>query len=175
VLATILFLAFWVVLGVFLFFIAVRGGVGGARAALQTQTRGGRRFVWLVTAVVYVGFGAAIPLAFLTGNHANASSQVGGIRLNAAQKRGRQLFGQNCGVCHTLAASNSVGKVGPNLDSLKPPYGLVLNTINNGCVQNPPANSPQSCLGQGTMPAQLLEGQDARNVASFVSKVAGKE
>lgn len=174
-LATILFLAFWVVLGVALFFIAIRGGVGGARATFQTQTRRGRRVAWLVFAVVYVGFGVAIPLAFLTGNHANASSQVGGIRLDTAQKNGRQLFGQNCGVCHTLAASNSVGKVGPNLDTLKPPYGLVLNTINNGCVQSPPPNSPQACLGQGTMPAQLLEGQDARDVASFVAKVAGKE
>jgi mono/diheme cytochrome c family protein len=175
VLATILFLAFWVVLGVVLFFIAIRGGVGGARATFQTQTRRGRRVAWLVFAVVYVGFGVAIPVAFLTGNHANASSQVGGIRLDAAQKNGRQLFGQNCGVCHTLAASNSVGKVGPNLDTLKPPYGLVLNTINNGCLQSPPPNSPQACLGQGTMPAQLLEGQDARDVASFVARVAGKE
>jgi mono/diheme cytochrome c family protein len=175
VLATILFLAFWVVLGLALFFIAIRGGVGGARAALQTQTRRGRRVAWLVFAVVYLGFGVAIPLAFLTGNHAKASSQVGGIRLNAAQKNGRQLFGQNCGVCHTLAASNSVGKVGPNLDTLKPPYGLVLNTINYGCLQSPPPNSPQACLGQGTMPAQLLAGQDARDVASFVAKVAGKE
>jgi cytochrome c551 len=175
VLATILFLAFWVVLGLALFFIAIRGGVGGARATLQTQTRRGRRVAWLVFAVVYVGFGVAFPVAFLTGNHAKASSQVGGIKLTAAEKNGRQLFGQNCGVCHTLAASNSVGKVGPNLDTLKPPYGLVLNTINNGCLQNPPANSPQACLGQGTMPAQLLEGQDARDVASFVAKVAGKE
>jgi mono/diheme cytochrome c family protein len=175
VLATILFLAFWVVLGLVLFFIAIRGGMGGARATLQTQTRRGRRVAWLVFAVVYVGFGVVIPLAFLTGNHAKASSQVGGVKLNAAEKNGRQLFGQNCGVCHTLAASNSVGKVGPNLDTLKPPYGLVLNTINNGCLQSPPPNSPQACLGQGTMPAQLLEGQDARDVASFVAKVAGKE
>ena len=174
-LATILFVAFWVVLGLVLFFIAIRGGLGGARATLQTQSRGGRRIAWGVFAVIYVGFGVAIPLAFLTGNHARASSQVGGIRLDRAQKNGRQLFGQNCGVCHTLAASNSVGKVGPNLDTLKPPYGLVLNTINNGCVQSPPPNSPQACLGQGTMPAQLLEGQDARDVASFVAKVAGKE
>ena len=116
-----------------------------------------------------------IPLVFLTGNHANASSQVGGIKLNAAEKRGRELFGQNCAVCHTLAAANAIGKVGPNLDSLKPPASLVLNTINNGCLQNPPANSPQACLGNGTMPAQLVEGKDAQDVADFVAKVAGNE
>jgi mono/diheme cytochrome c family protein len=175
VLATVLFLAFWVALALALFFIAIRGGVGGARAALQAQSRGGRRVAWVIFAVVYVGLGIAVPAALLTGNHANASSQVGGIKLTAAEKRGRQLFGQNCGVCHTLAAANSVGKVGPNLDTLKPPQGLVLNTINNGCVQNPPPNSAQACLGQGTMPAQLLEGKDAQNVADFVAKVAGNE
>ena len=147
----------------------------GARATFQTQSRGGRKVAWLTFTVIYVGFGVVIPLAFLTGNRANASSQVGGIRLNAAEKRGRELFGENCGVCHTLAASNSVGKVGPNLDTLKPPAGLVVNTINNGCLQNPPPNSPAACLGYGTMPAELLEGRDARDVAEFVAKVAGKE
>jgi hypothetical protein len=175
VLATILFLAFWVLVALVLFFIAVRGGIGGARAALQTQTRGGRRVAWGVFVVFYIGFGVIMPTLFLAGNHANASTQIGGIRLNAAEKRGRQLFGQNCGVCHTLAAANAVGKVGPNLDMLKPPAQLVLNTINNGCVQAPPPNSNQACLGQGTMPAQLLEGKDAQNVANFVAKVAGKE
>jgi mono/diheme cytochrome c family protein len=175
VLATILFLAFWVVLGVALFFIAVRGGVGGARATLQTQTRRGRRAAWIIFVIIYAGLGVIVPVAVLKGNKANASSQVGGIPLNAAEKRGRTLFGQNCAVCHTLAAANAVGKVGPNLDQLKPPAGLVVNTINNGCVQNPPANSPQACLGQGTMPSQLVEGKDAQDVADFVARVAGKE
>jgi hypothetical protein len=174
VLATILFLAFWVVLGLALFFVAIRGGVG-ARPTPRAPTRGGRKALWVSLTIIYVGLGVVVPIAFLSGNHANASGQVGGITLNAPERRGRQLFGENCGVCHTLAASTSVGKVGPNLDMLKPPAGLVLNTINNGCVQNPPPNSPQSCLGQGTMPAQLLEGRDARDVAAFVAKVAGRE
>jgi mono/diheme cytochrome c family protein len=175
VLATILFLAFWVLLALVLFFIAIRGGLGGARATLQTQSRGGRKAVVVIFTVLYVAFGAAVPLAFLTGNHANASAQVGGIKLTAAEKHGRELFGQNCSVCHTLSAANAIGKVGPNLDTLKPPAQLVLNTINNGCVQNPPNNSPEACLGQGTMPAQLVEGKDAQDVANFVAKVAGKE
>jgi hypothetical protein len=175
VLATILFLAFWVLLAFVLFFVAVRGGLGGARATLQTQTRGGRKVAWIVFVVFYIGFGIVMPTLFLAGNRANASTQVGGIRLTAGEKHGRMLFGQSCTVCHTLAAANATGKVGPNLDTLKPPAQLVLNTINNGCVQNPPPNSNQACLGQGTMPAQLLEGKDARDVANFVAKVAGNE
>lgn len=173
-LATLVFIAFWVLLAFILFFVAARGGVGGARAALQTQTRGGRKAVGVIFAVLYIGFGIALPVAFLTGNHANASNQIGGIKLTASEKHGRQLFGANCGVCHTLSAAAAVGKVGPNLDMLKPPYSLVLNTINNGCLQNPPANSAQSCLGQGVMPAQILQGRDAQAVSAFVSKVAGK-
>jgi mono/diheme cytochrome c family protein len=175
VLAVVLFLAFWVVIALSLFFIAVRGGLGGARAALQTQSRGGRKTVWTIFAVLYIGFGVGLPVAFLTGNHAKASGQVGGIKLSAADKHGRVLFGQNCAVCHTLAAANAVGKVGPNLDMLKPPAQLVLNTIANGCLQNPPPNSPETCLGQGTMPATLLQGRDAQDVAAFVAKVAGRE
>jgi len=175
VLATILFLAFWVVLALVLFFIAVRGGLGGARATLQSQSRGARTALTFIFVVVYIGFGIAIPAAILNGNQAHASSQIAGVRLTSAEKHGRQLFGQNCGICHTLAAANAVGKVGPNLDMLKPPASLVLNTINNGCVQNPPPNSPQACLGQGNMPGQILGGKDAQDVASFVGKVAGKE
>src|SRR5205807_6047868 len=81
-----------------------------------------------------------------------------------------------CGVCHTLAAANAVGKVGPNLDMLKPAYTLVAHTITYGCLQDPPSTSaPTNCLGQGNMPAAILQGTQARDVAQFVAKVAGKE
>jgi mono/diheme cytochrome c family protein len=175
VLAVILFIALWVVLALGLFFIAVRGGVGGVRAVLQTQTRGGRKVMVALFVIVYLGFGIGIPLAFLTGNHANANSQVGGMKLTPAMKSGRELFGEHCGVCHTLAAANAIGKVGPNLDMLQPTRQLVLNTIANGCLQNAPPSSPQTCLGQGTMPAGILQGRQAQDVAAFVAKVAGKE
>jgi mono/diheme cytochrome c family protein len=169
VLATFLFVAFWVVIAVSLLVIAIR--LGRVRRTPEKPSPAARRAAGLVFALIYVGFGVAIPLVFLAGNHSNASAQVGGITLTAAEKHGRELFGQNCSVCHTLAAANAVGKVGPNLDKLKPPALLVLNTINNGCVQNPPANSPQACLGFGTMPAQLLEGKNAQDVANFVARV----
>ena len=76
-------------------------------------------------------------------------------------------------VCHTLSAANAVGKVGPNLDTLKPPYGLVLNTINNGCLQDPGVERlramPRSGhdawadrRGQGRAGRVLLRGQGRR-------------
>jgi hypothetical protein len=174
VIAIVLFLGFWVILALGLVFVALRGGLGGARQALHVQTHGGRRVVSTIFAITYVGFGFALPLVFLLGNHAHASRQYLGVRLTAAEKHGRQLFGEHCGVCHTLNAANAAGKVGPNLDVLKPPAALTLNTINNGCLQNPPPNSPQTCLGYGTMPPAIIQGKDAQDVAAFVARVAGR-
>ncbi len=171
-----LFVAFWAVLGLAVFFVAARGGPRGAHETLRGQSLTSRRVAAAAFVIVYIGFGALIPIGFLRGNRDNASAQVGGIKLTANEKQGRELFGVHCGVCHTLAAANAVGKVGPNLDQLRPPASLVLHTINNGCVQKPPtANSPQSCLGQGTMPAQILQGKEAMQVSQFVARVAGRE
>ena len=170
-----LFVAFWVVLGVALFFVAMRGGFGGVRDAFQTQTLGARRFFSVSFVVVFVGFGLVLPALLLTGNNANANAQVGGMKLTKGEKTGRELFAQHCAFCHTLAAANAVGKIGPNLDTLQPARSLVLHTIENGCLQNPPSGSAQTCLGNGTMPGNILQGQQAQQVASFVAKVAGKE
>ena len=127
--------------------------------------------------ILYIGFGIAIPLGFLIGNHANANAQVGGYKLTAAMKQGRELFGRHCAVCHTLAAANAIGKVGPNLDALQPTptVQLVLHTIQNGCLQSPPAGSSEGCLGYGTMPSGIVQGQQALAVAKFVAQVAGRE
>ena len=175
-LAVLLFAAFWVVLGFGVFFIGIRGGpkaaleTPGARGSYRARRAGG----W-VMAVTYVVFGIVLPIVFLVGNHNNANGQVGGIRLTASEKRGREIFGERCALCHTLSAANATGKVGPNLDLIQPTESLVLHTITYGCLQNPPPGSQEACLGEGTMPADVVQGLDATNVAKFVSKVAGKE
>jgi mono/diheme cytochrome c family protein len=175
-LGVLLFIAFWVLLAFGLFFVAARGGLGGARASLHGQSHTATRLAGLVFTVILLAFGIALPAVLLTGNHANASGQVGGTKLTQGEKAGRELFGEHCAVCHTLGAANAIGKVGPNLDALKPPASLVLNTINNGCLPNASAaNSSQQCLGQGVMPAGIVQGRDAQNVANFVAHVAGKE
>src|SRR6202035_5378424 len=129
-----------------------------------------RRAARLGFTSVYLVFGIAVPLLFLTGNHANANRQYGGVRLSAAERSGRDLFGQHCAVCHTLAAANAVGKVGPNLDALQPTptYKLVLHTVLNGCLQAPaPSDSAESCLGEGTMPANIVTSAQAVDVSKF--------
>jgi mono/diheme cytochrome c family protein len=175
VLGVAAFVAFWVVLAFGLFFVAARGGPAGARAALQRQTRGANRFALAAFVFTAVGFGIVMPLALLVGNHSNASAQVGGLKLTKAEKSGRQLFATHCAVCHTLAAANASGKVGPNLDKLQPPASLLLHTMANGCLPNAPSGSAEQCLGYGVMPAALVAGRDAQDVANFVARVAGKE
>jgi mono/diheme cytochrome c family protein len=170
-----LFIAFWALLAVALFFVAVRGGPSAAREALHVQSHRARNAWGVTLIVVYIGFGVVLPLVFLTGNHSKANAQIGGVKLNAAQKSGRELFGQHCGICHTLQASNSVGKVGPDLDQIQPSESLTLHTIKYGCLQHPSsAQTDETCLGQGTMPATILQGKQAQDVAQFVARVAGK-
>lgn len=175
-LAVLLFAAFWAVLGLGVFFMAIRGGP--SRAVVVPGRRvsfGARQTMGCVIALTFIVFAIVIPVVFLVGNHNRANAQVGGIKLTVAERRGRDIFGQRCGLCHTLAAANAVGKVGPNLDVIQPTQQLVLHTIQNGCLQSPPPDSQQACLGEGTMPADVVQGVDAEDVAKFVAKVAGRE
>jgi mono/diheme cytochrome c family protein len=175
VLAIFLFIAFWVVLALGLFFVAQRGGVGGGREHRPRPSRPRHPIANTVLVVVYVGFGLVLPAVLLIGNRNHSSARVGSVQLTANEKTGRELFGQHCAVCHTLAAANAVGKVGPNLDTLRPSESLILHTIVHGCVQQPVVSgSPQTCLGYGTMPAGIVEGIQAQQVASFVARVAGQ-
>jgi mono/diheme cytochrome c family protein len=175
VLAVILFIAFWVVLGFGFFFIGARGGLGGARATFQGQSRGANRLATFAFTFTLIVFGIGLPVALMIGNHDNANARVGELKLTAGEKQGRELFGEHCAVCHTLAAASAPGKVGPNLDTLKPTASLVLHTVNNGCLPNASPSSGEQCLGQGVMPANVVQGRDAQNVANFVARVAGNE
>jgi mono/diheme cytochrome c family protein len=160
----------WVVLGLAVFFVAMRGGPRGARQSLHTDSKAGQRGITLAV-VVLVAFGLAVPAIVLAfnGEH-KASVAVGGIHLNAQQQRGRELFARSCAVCHTLAATKSVGRIGPNLDvrvgdDISTAAGrkaLVLSAIAEGRAR-----------GLGQMPAKLYQGKEAEEVAEFVAAVAG--
>src|SRR3954465_12779353 len=158
-------LAFWLVAGLGIFFVAFRGGrrraPDGARGG---DTRGSRRATLLTCAAIFLVFGIVLPGIVLAANGDNKSKQApGGVDLSSAQVNGRTLFAKNCATCHTLHAVNAVGKVGPNLDQLRPPAPLVVNAIEQGRAR-----------GNGQMPAELVAGQDAKDVASFVAAVAGR-
>lgn len=160
-------------LAVGIFWAAGRGRLTPITNVMLSQSSAGRRVINLLLVVTFAGFGVVIPAIILIDNHSRASANTGGIKLTAAERTGRELFGQHCAVCHTLAAAAAVGKTGPNLDSVKPSASLVLHTVQYGCLQNSGSNTQQSCLGYGNMPADVVQGRQAQEVAQFVSRVAG--
>jgi hypothetical protein len=156
-----------------IFWAAGRGRLTPVTDVMLSQSSAGRRVINVLLVFTYIGFGIVLPAIILVGNHDRASAQVGGIKLTASEKAGRELFGEHCAVCHTLAAAAAVGKVGPNLDQIKPSVSLVLHTVENGCLQDPGSDTQEDCLGYGNMPADVVQGRDAQQVAEFVAKVAG--
>ena len=43
-----------------------------------------------------------------------------------------------CGVCHTLQAAGSEGRIGPNLDELKAQMSRIISVVTNGIGVMPP-------------------------------------
>jgi mono/diheme cytochrome c family protein len=162
--ATVVFVLAFLVVGLLVVLVALSGGPKHMRSSLQGESRGARRFLNWTVLVLVVAFVVAIPVAIAADNGDTASKRgPEGLDLTAAQASGRSLFARNCATCHTLAAANAVGKVGPNLDVLRPPKALVVNAVQQGRAR-----------GMGQMPAQLLQGRDLQNVADFVAAVAGR-
>ncbi len=160
-----------------LFYAAPRGKLNGLSRVMYSQKRQTSMAINVTLTVVMIGFGLVIPAIFLVANHdRGATAGNGGIKLTANEINGRELFGEHCAVCHTLSSANSVGKTGPNLDQLKPAYQTIMHTLAYGCLQQPASASQvsQACLGYGVMPADIVQGQDAVDVARYVAAVAGR-
>jgi mono/diheme cytochrome c family protein len=160
VITALAFIVAFVVVGLVVVAAAFSGGRRNAERPAGPSRRG-RRVVAVLVGAVVVALGVLIP-ALVIANAKDNEKAPGGVKLNAADEAGRRVFAQRCANCHTLRAANAVGKVGPNLDQLRPPKALVLDAIKKGRAR-----------GQGQMPAGLVDGQDAQNVADFVAKVAG--
>jgi mono/diheme cytochrome c family protein len=165
VIGTLVFVLVFLVIGLSVVLAAMRSG--RPPAGSRRESRVSRRAYVVGTLAVMLAIGLAVPAIILvTNGDDHASEGAGGAHLNANATRGRELFARNCSTCHTLAGSNAVGRVGPNLDTLnggnlQPAF--VLDAIKNGRAR-----------GAGQMPANLLLGQDAQDVAQYVSTVAGR-
>jgi mono/diheme cytochrome c family protein len=95
-----------------------------------------------------------------TGGETTTSQTSTGGSSGADVAAGKSAFTATCGGCHTLKDAGTNGKVGPDLDSLAPLTAEIV--------------SKQIENGGGAMPAKLLTGKDAANVAAYVASVAGK-
>jgi len=99
----------------------------------------------------------------------------GEIKVNEANRAGAELFNERCSGCHTLEAANAYGsKVlgkkdpgertnGPNFSVRKEPREDVLYAIRNGGFSG------------AIMPANIVVGKEAEQVAEFLSTYSGKQ
>jgi mono/diheme cytochrome c family protein len=87
-------------------------------------------------------------------------------------QHGAQLFSERCSGCHTLGVVGAQGTTdnvrqrervdGPNFNTRKETPDNVLHAIRNGGFSG------------AIMPENIVVGQDANDVAAFLSKYAGK-
>ena len=93
-----------------------------------------------------------------TGTETTPPAEGGG---QEAAAQGKQIFTTNCAGCHTLADAKAGGRVGPNLDDLKPDEQRVQRKVEAGGGGMP------SFRGQ-------LQDDEISAVAKYVSSVAGQ-
>jgi mono/diheme cytochrome c family protein len=98
---------------------------------------------------------------------------LGGCTLKhptADLEQGKILFTSKCGSCHTLAHANTTGVIGPNLDDAFRQSRM--DGVKSTSIQGLVDYWIQYPNTQGQMPAMLVTGQDAQNVAAYVASVA---
>jgi mono/diheme cytochrome c family protein len=90
--------------------------------------------------------------------------------------RGRVLFIQKCGVCHTMAQAGTTAQIGPNLDDAFAAAraagegGETFEGIVEAQVELP---RPSTDNPDNSMPADVVTGQDLEDVAAYVGRYAG--
>jgi mono/diheme cytochrome c family protein len=116
-------------------------------------------------------FGAFLVALVVVGSGCGTGGAVHGGDAN----RGKKLFvaEARCGSCHTLKDAGSRGTVGPNLDDAfaeSKAEHFRLSTIEN--VVRDQIRYPTTGSG---MPANLVKGQDAKDVAAYVARCAAAD
>src|SRR4051794_3725267 len=100
----------------------------------------------------------------------------GGAGDNSDVVAGKQLFVKKCGSCHVLNRAGTKGTTGPNLDQAfqraeKDGFG---ESAIRGVVKKQIEYPNRSKDLGGIMPAKLVQGQDADDVASYVASVVAQ-
>jgi cytochrome c2 len=114
-------------------------------------------FVVALTAVVAAGCG--------TGGAAHGGDANHGKKLFVAEAR--------CGSCHTLKDAGSRGQIGPNLDdAFARPKA---EKYKQSSIQNIVLDQIRFPTSVSGMPANLVKGQDAKDVAAYVALCAASK
>jgi plastocyanin len=124
---------------------------------------------------IVVLVGCAVVAALASGCGGVATGQANVIH-------GKEQFVAKCGVCHTLARAGTKGTAGPNLDAAfeRARHDGFGETTFAGIVEQQivqPSRLPQVDPKTGKelpgMPANLVKGRDAHDVAAYVAMTAG--
>lgn len=117
-----------------------------------------------------------------------AGCGTGGVATGQADtQNGQKLFQSKCVACHTLSAAGAHGTVGPSLDAAfaydrsqnfkeSSIENVVLDQIRLGSGPIQAGGGPGSTgktQAEPQMPANIVSGQDAVDVAAYVASVAG--
>jgi plastocyanin len=112
---------------------------------------------------------ALLPVALIAAG-------CGGAGNDADVVAGKQLFVKKCGSCHMLKRAGTKGTTGPNLDEAfqraeKDGFG---ESAIRGVIKKQIEYPNRSKEHGGIMPAKLVEGQQADNVAAYVASVVAQ-
>ena len=119
---------------------------------------------------------AVVSLAAAALLGAGCGETVGYTEATGDKTNGKELFTAKCASCHTLADAGTTGEIGPNLDDAfadSRRSGLGESTfvqVIMGAIAYPIESPPTGAPG---MPADIVSGQDAVDVATYVASVAG--
>lgn len=112
-----------------------------------------------------------------------AACGTGGIVSGATdESNGLKLFQENCAACHALAAAGSTTEIGPDLDDSFAQARAdgfkesAIREIIHLQIKYPgqfPVNPNNPDFLPANMPADLVKGQDAEDVAAYVASTAG--
>jgi mono/diheme cytochrome c family protein len=101
---------------------------------------------------------------------AGCGSDIKGDRADLVT--GKQLFVQRCGACHALARAGTRGNVGPDLDD------AFVQSLSEGFERSVVKGVVKEQIlypsVSGVMPAKLVTGQSATDVAAYVAASAAK-
>ena len=91
------------------------------------------------------------------------SLNINTLKADSKMEMGLDVYNNKamCGACHTLSATGSTGKIGPNLDQIKPQIPQIILAVTNG---------------SGVMPAfeGMLTSEEIEAVAYFISTSSNK-
>jgi mono/diheme cytochrome c family protein len=84
---------------------------------------------------------------------------------------GKQLFVSKCGRCHALADAGTKATIGPDLDGAL--AGPRMQHFKESTIRQVVYDQIYHAAPGGVMPAKIVTGVDAEDVAAYVASVAG--